>query len=79
MEMANVHQAKTHLSRLLDATERGDEVFITRRGSGINRFSLVPVPTTNRLQLFGALRGQIHYADDYDSADAEILEMFDDR
>ncbi|MBL4556457.1 MAG: type II toxin-antitoxin system prevent-host-death family antitoxin [Rhodobacteraceae bacterium] len=29
---ASVHEAKTHLSRLLDAVERGESVVITRRG-----------------------------------------------
>ncbi len=77
MTTANVHEAKTNLSKLLDAVERGEEVFITRRGSGINRFALVPAPRTARAELFGALRGQVVYAEDYDSADAEIIDMFD--
>jgi prevent-host-death family protein len=37
----NVHQAKTQLSKLLDAAKRGEEVVITRRGHGVNRFRLV--------------------------------------
>lgn len=79
MRTANVHQAKTTLSKLLDAAERGEEVIITRRGKGIiNRFALIPAPQPQRAPPFGALRGQIHYADDYDRADAEICEIFDE-
>ncbi|MGL5930248.1 MAG: type II toxin-antitoxin system Phd/YefM family antitoxin [Dermatophilaceae bacterium] len=77
MTTANVHQAKTHLSKLLDAVERGEEVIITRRGSGLGRFALVPAPRPERSRVFGALRGQIRYAEDYDDADREIEEMFD--
>lgn len=77
MSSANVHEAKTNLSKLLDAAERGEQVFITRRGPGVNRFALVPAPVSERAEIFGALRGRIHYADDYDRADAEITEMFD--
>ena len=77
MTTANVHQAKSQLSKLLDAAERGEEVVITRRGPGVNRFRLVPV-VEQRPPLFGALAGQIVFADDYDSADAEILEMFEE-
>lgn len=77
MNTANVHEAKTNLSKLLDAAERGEQVIITRRGPGINRFALVPVPPRSRATLFGALRGQIRYSDDYDRADTEITEMFD--
>jgi prevent-host-death family protein len=62
MTTANVHEAKTNLSKLLDAAERGEQVFITRRGPGVNRFALVPAPRPSRGELFGALRGQIHYS-----------------
>lgn len=77
MHSANVHEAKTNLSKLLDAAARGEDVVITRRGSGVTRFALVPIPTPRRAELFGALRGQIVFAPDYDEADAEILEIFD--
>lgn len=77
MKSANVHEAKTNLSKLLDAAERGEEVFITRRGGGVDRFALIPAPRAERSQLFGALRGQIGYAPDYDRADAEITAMFE--
>lgn len=72
-----MHQAKSQLSKLLDAAERGEDVVITRRGSGVNRFRLVPV-VEERRSLLGALAGQIVYAPDYDDADAEIQAMFDE-
>jgi prevent-host-death family protein len=78
MDTANVHEAKTNLSKLLDAAERGEQVFITRRGPGVNRFALVPAPRPSRGEIFGALRGQIHYSDDYDQVDAQITAMFDE-
>lgn len=71
-----MHEAKTNLSRLLDAAERGEEVVITRRGPGVNRFALIPLPRERR-EMFGALRGEIIFAPDYDTADAEIAAMFD--
>ena len=77
MQTANVHQAKSQLSKLLDAAERGEEVVITRRGSGVNQFRLVPVVPEHR-SLLGAMAGQIVYAPDYDDADAEILAMFEE-
>ena len=56
MMIANVHEAKSQLSKLLDAVERGEDVFITRRGTGINRFQLITAPVADRKQLFGALK-----------------------
>ncbi|GAA2561403.1 type II toxin-antitoxin system Phd/YefM family antitoxin [Pseudonocardia hydrocarbonoxydans] len=76
MSTSNVHEAKTNLSKLLDAAERGEDVYITRRGGRVTRFALVPAPRTPRAELFGALRGRIVYAGDYDTADAEIADMF---
>lgn len=78
MVAANVHEAKTNLSKLLDAAERGEEVIITRRGAGVGRFALVPMPPPSRGEIFGALRGRIRFADDYDQADAVVTEMFDE-
>lgn len=77
MTTANVHQAKSNLSKLLNAAAEGDEVVITRRGGKITQFKLIPIDPRAKLPLFGALKGQIVYAADYDKADAEILAMFE--
>ena len=37
MLVVNVHQAKTHLSRLLAQTEAGEEIVIARRGEPVAR------------------------------------------
>jgi prevent-host-death family protein len=57
--IANVHEAKSQLSKLLDAVERGEDVIITRRGSGTNRFRIVAEPVVDRGRLFGILKGQM--------------------
>ena len=65
-----VHEAKTHLSRLLDDVAAGEEVVITRRGTVVAR--LVPgVPPVRRL---GMDRGRYVVPDDFDAPlpDAEI-------
>jgi prevent-host-death family protein len=70
-----VHEAKTHLSRLLDDVARGDEVVITRRGEEVAR--LVPaVETTERR--FGTDRGRYVVPDDFDAPlPDEILASFE--
>jgi prevent-host-death family protein len=78
MTTANVHQAKSNLSKLLNAAADGDEVIITRRGGKITQFKLIPVNHGAKLPLFGALKGKIVFAEDYDKADEEILEMFEE-
>lgn len=75
MIVVNVHQAKSQLSKLLDAVEAGDEVIITRRGKGVGRFRIEAAPAIDRSAMFGILKGQIY---DYDEADLEMTKMWDE-
>jgi antitoxin (DNA-binding transcriptional repressor) of toxin-antitoxin stability system len=75
MIVVNVHQAKSQLSKLLDAVEDGDEVIITRRGKGVGRFRIELAPIPDRSKMFGILKGKII---DYDEADREMTEIWDE-
>ena len=63
-ETVNVHEAKTHLSRLLQLVERGQEVTIARAGHPIAR--LVPVKPPEGREV-GFASGMIWIADDFDA------------
>jgi prevent-host-death family protein len=65
-----VHEAKTHLSRLLDDVAAGEEVVITRRGKEVA--SIVPVHRPAVLRL-GKDRGRFVVPDDFDEPLAEGL------
>lgn len=75
-EIVNVHAAKTHLSRLLEQVEGGQEVVIARAGRPIAR--LVPYVEVPRRRWFGAMRGEIRILPGFDGADAEIQRDFDE-
>jgi prevent-host-death family protein len=60
-----VHEAKTHLSRLLDDVAAGEEVVITRRGEPAAR--LVALGPGSR-RSFGIDRGRFVVPDDFDAA-----------
>jgi prevent-host-death family protein len=60
----NMHEAKTHLSRLVERVEAGEEVVISRAGKPVAR--LVPL-RSQKARTFGELRGQIHIRDDFDA------------
>ncbi len=79
MTIANVHEAKTNLSKLLDDAADGKEVVITRRGGKVTRFKLTPVqPGQAKRAVFGAYKGKISFSSDYDTADQEITELFEE-
>ena len=74
-DTVGVHEAKTHLSRLLERVEAGEEIEITRRGHVVAR--LVPA-TTRRVPVFGLDEGRIFVADDFDAPlPDDLLELFE--
>ena len=71
----NIHEAKTHLSRLLARVAAGDEVIIAKAGKPIAR--LIPVAPSGRRSL-GEDRGRAFIADDFDAPlPEEILAEFE--
>ncbi|WP_341897731.1 type II toxin-antitoxin system prevent-host-death family antitoxin [Ferrovibrio terrae] len=75
MIKANIHEAKTNLSKLIEAAERGETVVISRAGKPA--VTLTPMLKSGKpKRQFGFLKGQIHFAPDYDQADAEIERDF---
>ena len=73
----NVHDAKTHLSRLLDRVEAGEEITLARAGRPVAR--LVPYRRPSEPRVPGLLKGRIELADDWDTpgVNAAIARMFD--
>ena len=70
----NVHEAKTHLSRLLEAVEAGEDVVIARAGKPIAR--LVPAGARTEPRTPGAWRGRVVIADDFDETPEELIAAF---
>ena len=63
MTVVNVHEAKTHLSRLLERVARGDDIVIARAGKPVAR--LVPIAPGAERQP-GSLRGSLTIASDFE-------------
>jgi prevent-host-death family protein len=64
MATVNVHEAKTHLSRLLERVEAGEEIVIARAGRPVAR--LVPLEPVERRRPLGMYRGRIAMSADFD-------------
>lgn len=76
--IVNIHEAKTTLSKLIEAAKRGEEVIIARAGKPEVRLVLATEAPKSNLppRVPGALRGKIWMAPDFDSYDAEIEKDF---
>lgn len=71
----NIHQAKTHLSKLLERAALGEEIIIAKAGTPVAR--LVPIKRRQGKRPLGLAKGQIVVPDDFDAPlPAEIEEDF---
>jgi prevent-host-death family protein len=72
----NVHEAKTHLSRLLRRVAAGEDVVIAKAGRPIAR--LVPVAPSKGERVLGSQRGRFVVPEDFDAPlPEEILAEFE--
>ncbi|MBI2059871.1 MAG: type II toxin-antitoxin system Phd/YefM family antitoxin [Nitrospirae bacterium] len=77
MRMVNIHEAKTHLSRLLEKVSAGTEVVIAKAGKPLAR--LVPIERTRKRRRLGILAGRFTVPDDFDTPlPDDILKGFEE-
>ena len=72
----NIHEAKTHLSRLVDRAAAGEEIVIGRAGKPLVK--LVPYRPPAEPRRLGALKGRIWIAPDFDDTDEETVRDFEE-
>jgi len=78
MAQVNIHEAKTHLSRLLRRVASGEEIVISRAGKPVAR--LVAVAEPPRPRELGRDHGKIWIADDFDAPlPDDVLADFEGR
>jgi prevent-host-death family protein len=70
----NVHEAKTHLSRLLKRVAEGEEITIAR--AGVPVATLIAAGPAGGSRPMGMDRGKIWVADDFDAPDPELEALF---
>ncbi|MCK6371413.1 MAG: type II toxin-antitoxin system prevent-host-death family antitoxin [Gammaproteobacteria bacterium] len=59
----NIHEAKTHLSRIVEEVAAGSEVVIAKAGRPVAR--LVPLAAPAQAKKLGLLKGRIRVPDDF--------------
>ncbi len=74
MEIANIHQAKSNLSQLIERALAGEEVIIAKAGKPMVR--LVPVLRDDTPREGGQWKGRVRIADDFDDLPADIAAAF---
>jgi prevent-host-death family protein len=71
MTTVNMHEAGTHLSRLVDRAVRGEPFVIAKAGTPLVRVTAVDAPPAP--QRLGFLEGEIRVPDDFDRMGADVI------
>jgi prevent-host-death family protein len=79
METVNIHEAKTHLSRLIDRAVQGESFVIAKAGKPLVKVSALPASDAGVPRRLGFMAGQLRVPDDFDRlGEAEIAVLFGD-
>ncbi|HVY34008.1 MAG TPA: type II toxin-antitoxin system prevent-host-death family antitoxin [Caulobacteraceae bacterium] len=70
----NIHQAKTHLSRLVDQAAKGEPFVIAKAGKPLAKVTSIDAPEGAQIRRIGFLAGQIMVPDDFDHMGAAEIE-----
>lgn len=77
MRTVNIHEAKTHLSRLVERAANGEPFVIAKSGKPLVKVVPIDAPAASKAQRLGFLAGVFSVPDDFDAmGTAEINEAF---
>ncbi len=79
MKTVNMHEAKTHLSRLVDEAAKGEPFVIAKAGKPLVKVVPLDAPVPGRKRRIGFMEGRIKVPDDFDQMGAsEIQRLFEE-
>jgi prevent-host-death family protein len=79
MRTVNIHEAKTHLSRLVERAAKGEPFVIAKAGRPLVKVVALDAPSKSQARRLGFMTGQIAVPDDFDRmGGAEIARLFGD-
>ena len=74
MRIVNMHEAKTHLSRLVAAAAGGEPFVIARAGRPLVKVIAVDAPAAGTARRTGFMEGQVSIPEDFDRIGAAEIE-----
>jgi len=78
MQTINIHEAKTHLSRLVDQAAKGEPFVIAKAGKPLVKVVALGTPEAGQVKRLGFMSGQIDVPDDFDQmGGGEVEKLFE--
>jgi antitoxin (DNA-binding transcriptional repressor) of toxin-antitoxin stability system len=78
MRTINIHQAKTHLSRLVEEAMEGDSFVIAKRGKQMVQVTRIDAHPAPPKRLLGAMKGLYTLPENFDAVDRELDKEIED-
>jgi prevent-host-death family protein len=75
MKTVNIHEAKTHLSKLVEEASRGEPFVIAKAGKPMVKVTALSAPSGTQVRRLGFLEGQISVPDDFDRMGSQEIEQ----
>ena len=73
-DIVNIHEAKTHLSRLVDAAAKGEAFIIAKAGKPLVKVVPLDAPSATEQKRLGFLEGALSVPDDFDTMGQDEIE-----
>jgi prevent-host-death family protein len=74
MRTVNIHEAKTHLSRLVEQAAKGGPLVIAKAGKPMVKVISVDQPEARQMRRVGFMAGQFSVPNDFDGIESEQIE-----
>jgi prevent-host-death family protein len=74
MHQVNIHEAKTHLSKLIEEAVQGEPFIIAKAGRPLVIVTALTAPTDKKITRLGFMIGQLTIPKDFDSIGSQEIE-----
>ena len=74
MQITNIHEAKTHFSKLINRVITGEEIIIGKAGKPVAK--VIPYVRSDEPRRGGQWHGKVNIADDFDELPEDIAAAF---
>ena len=74
MHTVNIHEAKTHLSRLIDRAAKGESFIIAKSGKPMVKVVAIDTPAAGEIRRVGFMAGQVSVPEDFDRMGGNEIE-----
>ena len=74
MKTVNIHEAKTHLSKLIQEASNGESFVMAKAGKPVVKVTALNAPTGTQVRRLGFMAGQVSVPDDFDQMGRQEIE-----